>query len=276
MRGEFIAVWDEVQRDVWRELAEDETAPRDLFCELFRELSGALRTKLSVEALADIIDDPDLSRAAFLNIRPGDIAGERALVRFLESVHEVLSDLDAPDLIAKYATLIEKFIERFSLRYEFIRPFSLSPTLAGIFASLLVELKSTAAKNDHLADMLTDFEGAIRDLNDDASEGRIKTCILKQVNLLEALARSAPGVNATQLSAMCDQLKLWPHEGVKKSLASLYGFTSDYPGIRHGGNPAGEKRKMELRDVLAVSIVLAGFTPYLNPSLDPETIYRRL
>ena len=38
-------------------------------------------------------------------------------------------------------------------------------------------------------------------------------------------------------------------------------FASNYPGIRHGGNSNGVIRDIEMRDMVAVSILLAGFTP---------------
>jgi hypothetical protein len=41
------------------------------------------------------------------------------------------------------------------------------------------------------------------------------------------------------------------------------GFASNYPGIRHGGNAGGKLRDVDMRD-LVMSILLAGFTPYLS------------
>ena len=35
---------------------------------------------------------------------------------------------------------------------------------------------------------------------------------------------------------------------------------SDYPGIRQGGSPNSVIRDIEMRDMVAVSILLAGFT----------------
>lgn len=74
----------------------------------------------------------------------------------------------------------------------------------------------------------------------------------------------------------------WPQEwgdnnerGVAWSLAMkvFKGFTSDYPGIRHSGNPANALRDIEMRDMVAVSILLAGFTPYLSDNLDSNRVY---
>ncbi|MCK5241780.1 hypothetical protein KAR34_04940 [bacterium] len=47
-------------------------------------------------------------------------------------------------------------------------------------------------------------------------------------------------------------------------MKNLYSFACDYPGIRHGGRPKNAIRTIEMRDMVAVSILLAGFSPYLS------------
>ena len=80
MRGEFIGVWSETWREIWLPLIDHEDVPEDIFCELYRELAPALKERPSVEALADIIDNPVQSRAASRRRARDDFAGERALV----------------------------------------------------------------------------------------------------------------------------------------------------------------------------------------------------
>jgi hypothetical protein len=121
---------------------------------------------------------------------------------------------------------------------------------------------------------MSEFESALRDLRQDNSDGRIKTCIQKQVNLLEALGAACPGVTATELGAMCNQLGTWPHGALKASLRNVYGFASDYPGIRHGGSPASALRAVDMRDMVAVSVLLAGFTPYVSHAFNADSVYR--
>ena len=57
-------------------------------------------------------------------------------------------------------------------------------------------------------------------------------------------------------------------------MKNLYGFASDYPGIRHGGTPANALRAIEMRDLIAMSILLAGFTPYLSDQFNADVVYR--
>lgn len=273
MRGEFIGVWSETWREIWQPLVDEDDVPEDIFCELYRELAPTLKTNPSVEDLADIIDNPVQSRVAFESSKAEDFTGERAMVTFLEAAHPALDDLGGDKLSNHYFNLLVGFIERFSLRYDLRRPCTLCPTLTGIFANLVRDLRVVTNQDGHLNTMMNDFENAIRDLRQDSSDGRIRTCIQKQVNLLEAIGRSSPGMTGKTLGAICDKIKTWPHEKVKESIKDLYGFTSDYPGIRHGGTPASALRAVDMRDMVAMSILLTGFIPYLEHRLIPADVF---
>lgn len=282
MRGEFIGVWSETWREIWLPLidqplgVDDEATPEDIFCELYRELAKALKITPSIEALADVIDSPAQSREAFEHTHTESIAGERALVGFLEAVHSTLEEFENPGddaLTNGYFNLLAAFIEKFSLRYDLRRPCILCPTLPGVFASLVRDLRALTSVDPHLDALMKEFENAVRDLRHDCSDGRIKTCIQKQVNLVEAFGRSFPGVTGTTLGKICDQVGTWPHEKLKAAMKDLYAFASDYPGIRHGGTPASALRAVDMRDMVAMSILLTGFTPYLESRLSADAIF---
>jgi len=274
MRGEFIGVWSETWREIWAPLIDLENVPADIFCELYRELAHARKVQPSVEDLADIVDNPVQSREAFEKTNTDDIVGERALVAFMEAAHPVLDDLGGDAFSNRYFNLLASFIDKFSLRYDLRRPCNLSPTLSGVFASLVRDLRAVTSRDSHLDALMKEFEDAIRDLRSDCSDGRIKTCIQKQMNVLEAIGARFPGVTGVTLGAICNEVGTWPHEKVKEAMKSLYGFASDYPGIRHGGTPASALRAIEMRDMVAMSILLIGFTPYLSDQLNAETVYR--
>lgn len=275
MRGEFIGVWSETGRELWDKLATQEKAPDDLYCELYRELSSALKKKPTVEELAEIIDNSVQAKEAFLNTKAEDFSGERALVRFFEKTHEALDDLVGDALANPYFNLLATFIEKFSLRYDLRRPCLLCPTLPGVFNSLVRDLKAATIKDAHLNGLMKDYEEAIRDLRTDCSDTRIRTCMVKQINLLEAMGSSSSGVTANTVGQICNQVGTWPHESIKQAMKSLYEFTCDYPGIRHAGTPANALRVIEMRDMVAMSILLTGFIPYLSDKINSETVYWR-
>jgi hypothetical protein len=274
MRGECIGVWSETWREIWLPLVDHEEVPEDIFCELYRELAPALKARPSVEGLADIIDNPVQSRETFEKTSAAGIAGECLLVAFLEAAHPALDDLGGDALSNRYFNLLVGFIDKFSLRYDLRRPCTLCPTLPGMFASLVRDLRAVTSRDIHLDALMKDFEDAIRDLRIGYSDRRIKTCIQKQVNLLEAISRMQPRIKRKTLGAICNEIRSWPHEEVKKAIQSLYGFASDYPGIRHGGSPENARRAIDMRDMVAMSILLTGFTPYLSDQLDAEVVYR--
>jgi hypothetical protein len=232
------------------------------------------RAEAKERAVDRVINDPVVSRQAFEAVKSDELAGERALVAFLEAAHTVLNDLTGDELSNRYFNLLAAFIDKFSLRYDLRRPCVLCPTLSGVFASLIRDLRGLTSQDPHLDMMMKDFENAVRDLRHDCSDGRIRTCIQKQINLLEALGQNFPGVTKNTLGAMCDEINSWPHIKVKEAMTSLYKFTCNYPGIRHGGTPASALRTIEMRDMVAMSILLAGFTPYLTDQLNADSVYR--
>ena len=366
MRGELLNVWEDTYREIWTPLAEEEGVPNDLFSELYRELSPALKEplgedsqvipisdaiqlreafdralsmsgveialavakvafgasgatyhgdprqrrsaaeeclaaliddaasakRLLTQSLSDLADDPERraeakarardaivndaskSRQAFEQVRSSAFVGEIALVGFLESAFGILDDVGGDPLSNRYFILLSGFIDKFSLRYDLRRPCMLCPTLPGMFASLVRDLRAIASQDLHLNQLMKEYEDAARDLRFGCTDGRIKTCISKQFMLLEAIGALDPGVTTNTLGDMCDQLNSWPHATIKAALKKLYGFASDYPGIRHGSSAKGALRAIEMRDMVAISILLTGFTPYLADGLNSDVVYR--
>ena len=366
MRGELLNVWEDTYREIWNPLAEEERVPTDLFSQLYRELSAALKEplgedarvillrdaiqlreafdralaisgveialvtaevafgasgatdhedlrrrrsaaeeclasligdaasakRLLAQAMSDLADDPERraeakaraldaivndaskSRAAFEQVRPTEFVGEIALVRFLESAFEILDDVGGDPLSNRYFNLLTDFIDKFSLRYCLRRPCILCPTLPGIFTGLLRELDALSTTDQNIGKRLRDFKEAIQDLRMGPTEGRISNCVMKQVMLLEAVAAASGEAAGSDLAALCKALEYWPHPAVKQSLLNLYGFASDFPGVRHGTPSTGMERNIDMRDMVAMSILLAGFTPYLTHGLNPDAVYR--
>ena len=232
------------------------------------------REEANTRARDTIVNDASKSRQAFEQVRSSAFVGEIALVRFLESAFEILDDVGGDPLSNRYFNLLSEFIDKFSLRYDLRRPCKLCPTLPGVFASLVRDLQAITSQDTHLDGLMKDFQESVRDLRIDCSDRRIKTSIQKQVNLLEAMGGAAPGVTETTLGAICNQIGTWPHVKLKEAMKNLYGFASDYAGIRHGGTPASALRAVDMRDMVAMSILLVGFTPYLTHGLNPDIVYR--
>lgn len=60
MRGEILAVWKWTWDEIWAPLSLHDDAPPDLFCELYREISGIFNDNINMRNLAEIISNREL------------------------------------------------------------------------------------------------------------------------------------------------------------------------------------------------------------------------
>ena len=308
MRGELLAVKNAIWADVWTKLSKHKAAPKDLFSELSAALIPPPIPPAEPDAPANLgpegqlVDPVDIAarerfefdQLAFNSARSNweeaatgstkarlrfrrelllHIRSEADAVRVLEAAFDTVRDIGGDDLANVYFNIVVNFIEKFSLRYDLRQPFSLHPTLPGIFARLVSQLKAASLGDAALHNAMLDFEESIRDIRSDNSPNRIKTCISKQMNLIEAIGQRAPGVTGNTLGLICDQVGTWPHNKVKDCVKNLYGFASDYPGIRHAGQPANQLRDIDMRDLIAVSVMMVGFSPYLTDLITAGDVY---
>jgi len=309
MRGDLKSAWPYVWSDIWVRLYETKGTPVELFSELYAALIPRPRPPAAppepaiFDAGGNMTDPADIAaaaafREAMMAYNGERLAYERALtaepesarawlreglqstlrteadaVTALEKAFVRLNDIGGDALSNRYVNLVQAFVEKYNLRYDLRRPFSLHPTISGVFSQLIHQLKGATSSDAHLNTIMLEFEDSFRDLKTGITPARIKACISRQANLLEAIGQIAPNVTGNTLGAICDQVGTWPHEGLKDSAKSIYKFSNQYPGIRHAGTPATQLREIELRDLIAVSVLLAGLTPYLTDRMNAEAIY---
>jgi len=53
---------------------------------------------------------------------------------------------------------------------------------------------------------------------------------------------------------------------------NLYGFCSDYAGVRHGGRPTACTRALDQKDCVLTCLLLLTFSGYLTPGVDAQEI----
>jgi hypothetical protein len=310
MRGEFIGVWSETWKGIWSPLTKHREAPGEIFSDLYRDLvpepkppappptpsdfddNGELTRREDIEARSlyeeatrthaidraryeEAVNNGKSAKSEFRSALSSMVKTESDAILILEMSFSVLNDYNLDVIGNRFFTLVDRFISKYSLRYDLRRPFTIHPTLTGIFAHLVRDLKEATSRDAALHSLMLEFEETVRDLRSDRSSGKIKSCIQKQVNLLEAIGQRHPGVTSNTLGGICDQVGTWPHRKVKDAMKDLYSFTCDYPGIRHGGTSGNQIRAIEMRDLVSVSVVLAGFSPYLTDLISSDDIYRR-
>jgi hypothetical protein len=308
MNGELLPVWPRTWKEVWLRLANSRSAPDDVFIELVSGLAvipqqpvspelpppdafsaggelidaGALQTRSDYEAAMRRYSDYRDRYETALNSEPqaraffrtllGQINSEAEAVHFLEAAYGVLVSYGNTALVDRFRLIVDEFVLGYSLRYELRQHFSLHATVPGVFAKLISEVKKIAVADAHLNNLLSEFEESFADLKSNRTQARMKTCLQKQFNLLEALGGNCPNVTGTTLGAICSQLD-FPHATIKAVGEKLYGFGSNYPGVRHAGNATSALRQLDMRDFVSLSLMLASFTPHVTHGLDSDRCY---
>lgn len=308
MRGDLKSAWPYVWSDIWVRLYETKGAPVELFSELYAALmpkprppaapaepaefdeNGVATDPAYLEALASYEDaletyrlekiaysealtaEPEQARVWLREGLPLTLKTEVDAVRALEKAFQCIDDIGGDDLSNRYVTLVEGFLKKYSIRYDLRRPFSLHPNLPGIFSAIWAEVRALCLKDAQLESSIQEFDDAFRDLKLGANAGRLKSCFIKQFNMLEAITARNPAVTQNVLSSMIGEIQAWPHATVRQSAEKIYAFRGAYPNMGHGTG-GGALREIELRDLVSVSVMLVGLLPYLSHEIDPQIIF---
>jgi len=275
MTGSLRQAWDYFSGEVWEPLADqplqDATAPQDLFSDLFALAADYLSPGPTPSELEEARNAPEVARTYFLSLKGTDFTSESDIVEFLEEANDVIADYEIKGFEEFYRRLLRTVFRKFNLRYRLDEPFTVRFLLPGSFANMYSEIQRINSTNSHLAGLLDDFEKAFDRYARTQDPTDLKTCIAKASNYAEGLASATHGTPGT-LGALCNQLTDWPHDKVKEALQHLYKFCSDYPGIRHAGNPAGVRRALATRDLTMASMLIMSFSGYLSPQFDERTV----
>lgn len=275
MTGSLRQTWDHFAVEVWEPLADrpvqDATAPPDLFSDLFALADDYLSPGPTAVELEEARNDPEIARQYFLSLTGTDFTSESDIVEFLEEADKVILDYDIPGFDDAFKRLLQSAFKKYNLRYRLDEPFTVRFLLPGSFANMYTEIQRVNSSNPHLITLLDDFEKAFDRYARTQDPTDLRTCIGKASNYAEGLASATFGSPKT-LGFICDQLTDWPHDNVKEALKNLYKFCSDYPGIRHGGNPSSVKRALATRDLTMASMLIMSFSGYLSPQFDERSV----
>jgi len=267
MTGSLRTHWEYTPTELWEPLATHQKAPPDLFSDLFSTADEFLSPRPTETELEDARNNPGKARQRFLTLKGTDFANESAIVQFLEDAHNVVGDYEIPGFEDLYRRLLQEVLRKFNLRYRLDEPFTLRFLIPGSFSNLYNELQRLTTNNGHLSGLWHDFEEAFDLYARTQSDSNLRVSIAKASNYLEGVASATRG-NAGTLGSLCDQLTDWPHDKVKEAVKNLYGFCSDYPGIRHAGNPRNQRRPLDRRDSVSINVSLLALASYLCTGFD--------
>ena len=168
MRGELIGVWPETWREIWTKLAKHREYGDDLFPDLCRELvtapiapaEPAPPVREAYNDRGDLIDPEavrardaymraheihardraryeeavgggELSRQAFHRYLNENVGDEAAAMSALERAHTVVASYGDGLFSGRYFRLVDRFLEKYSLRYDLRRPVQPAPDAVG-------------------------------------------------------------------------------------------------------------------------------------------------
>ncbi len=263
MIGEMQNSWAHTWSDIWEPLNSYEMTPADFFVQVYSTAIDFVFEKPTQSEYEEIVNDPEKAEIEFKGLQAKHFRGELAILRFLEQVYFTLKEYDINEVTAEYKKLINVFVAKYNLRYSLQEPFRFRFRIHGTFADLYTQLQEINEENSHLKELMTDFEESYSAFVLSQSNKDLKTCIAKASNYAEGVASFSLNRNET-LGKACEALSIWPHAAIKDSIKNLYKFCSDYPSLRHSGNPSSKIRDLESKDTMLVSLLLISFSGYLN------------
>ncbi len=278
MFGRLTEAWPYVWSEVWAPLENSDVWPEvvenlgyttdDLYTDLYVELAKALKKAPQPIIYDAAANDATLARDSLQTTPSAALRGESATIRFLEDAFDVIAESGSAELENEYRILVDRLLTSRNLRYRLREPFHLDSHVPGVFAALFSDVLTATIGSQQLTDALRDFEYSFQALGRSQLETDMKTCILKATMLVEALASTSPGAQGKTLSDLCNSLKVWPHPALKDAVSKIYGFCSDYPGIRHNTGTGGQLRNLEMRDSIIVPLLLFAAAGYFGPNAD--------
>ena len=271
MIGGLRGHWLYTGPDVWNRLASVRKAPADFFTELYRTAYDFLPTPPEYKEFEAAVNDPEYAKRGFERIQATDFENETSVIGFMEAAFGTIQGFEIKGYERLYQKLVRDFIEKYNLRYQIDRPFRLRLLLPGVFADFYQDLFRLSQIDAHLTELLHDFEHSFGTYTRTKQAIDLRTCISKASMYAEGVAGKTTGKSGT-LGSLCDCLDCWPHATVRESLKKLYGFCSDYPGIRHAGNPESRLRDLETKDGVLICLLFFAFSGYLTNQLRTDEV----
>ena len=250
MIGNLRERWEYTWADIWEPLGNLPRAPFDLYIQLYRTSVDYFRRKPPYQDLEVIVNNPVVALDSFRALHGKQFKDEMSIVQFLERAHEVINEIGSRILLRRYGQYVKSFLEKYNLRYEIVDPFALRVRLPALYGDIYEQLRQVNTTNPHLLHLMTDFEISFSDFVRTRTQRDLRTSLARASNYAEGIASVTLNLPGGTLGSMCDQLAVWPHNAVRDAVKKLYQFCSDYPAIRHAGNPNNCLRDLEVKDTI--------------------------
>lgn len=272
MRGGFLAVWSDFIDDVIGRLHLEWGPPTEWERDLCFATANAVQADSDAhKQLMSALNQSEDVMELLWELDTSAFRSEHEVCKLLPAFLEVCAEYD-DELAEAYSGHARDFAQRFNLRYNLSALCQAQISPSGLVAGLIETVQRLGEVSPSIEARLKDVADSITDVEaDPANERRIRDAIRYQFILAEELAMSCSTTSSNTLGAMCSELDDWPHQTFSKTLATLYGFRSDYPALGHAGNSEAAKRSLDARDLASTTAILFGFAPYLVDELGELT-----
>lgn len=260
--------WERLHRDVWNSVEKSVSAPADMYVELLRvRLLKLGRDELDKPENFEALNNPEIAKERFKNLSPP--ASEKECVSTLESYFDVLQQFGT-QVAAKYKEKLMQWVLEHNLRYRVTPDCKMQLTIQGLLVAQYEFLMKSFAGNTHREDAIRDLENSLSKLSD---LDEVRNCIRNASNLLEGIVIDKSSIPANSLtSALPGCRGVFPHNSLKQCLENIYKFCSDYPNLRHSGNPASSLRNLKKDDALLMLALTIGFGTFVHNNDASEKI----
>ncbi|MBX4963977.1 MULTISPECIES: hypothetical protein [Rhizobium] len=204
------------------------------------------------------------------------VSDEAEAIALIEKSFGAFLELDNSNaLLESHINLIETFFRKYNIDYRLkVMPLRkgghdihVCESIVGATRKLLTGLENFSSSDAVINKYYTKFERSFHELRQGANEDRIEACLINQFMLMEAVGIRAAGLDRANFNKACEQIK-WPHSAMKDIAKRIYGIRGDLAGVAHASNLLSGHQKLELRDFVSLSTIIAAITPVLIPDLD--------
>ncbi len=256
----IVQNWEKLNREVWSYLENLVSTPEDIYVELLRyRLLQISREEIEKPENVVALNDPARAKDSFRNLPIP--SNETGCIGALREYYRILGQQFGARIAEKYREKLEGWITEHNLRYRVSNDCNLELTIQGSLATQFEFLKKSLENNVHRTEALHDLENNLRKLGD---VDEVRNCIRTASNLLEGIIIDKSTIRADTLTrALPGCATAFPHASLIRCVENVYKFCSDYPNIRHPGQPSNSLRNLKKDDALLMLAITIGFGTFI-------------
>lgn len=251
--------WRRLNNDIWQAIRKLTSAPADMYIELLRFRLLAIGKKaLDDPENVEALNNPEKARERFNKLPVPETEDE--CLSFLAEYYRILRQFET-QIAEEYRKRLSEWIIDHNLRYRTTDECELELTISGFLVTEYEFLKKALTGNNERIEALNDLEQVLPKLE---KRHELRNCIQTASNLLEGIIIDRSTISANTLTRALPGCKqFFPHQSLMDCVENIYKFLSDYPNVRHAGDPAHQIRGLKKDDALLILALTVGFGTFI-------------